>query len=118
MYSNLGRFLLTPSSLTVAVEQRVASFKCVYTDLNAVNIDWRVNGTLLSRRGLSNVTANTQLTDGVVTSVLSVGTLLEYNNSRIQCVGSSSDGRSFVATFFLNPPVKLHIQGFIHIVLQ
>ena len=100
----------------MAVEQRVASFMCIYTNSIDVTIYWEVNGMRLSWRGSSNVTANTQSTDGVVSSVLSVGTLLEYNNSRIRCLALSYDGLfAYLPVLY---PVKLHIQGFIHIVLQ
>ena len=100
---------MAPSPLTVAVEQGTATFQCRH--LLAGLISWRVNGILLNTAAtFSNVSAvSFPGVDGVSTHILSIGTLLVYNGTTIECVAAFIDGSSPQYT----TPVPLFIQGII-----
>ena len=106
VYYNVGSFDLTPSPLTMAIEQRIAVFMC--RPSNSDGIIWLVNEEPLSRANLSNFTTSTKSIDGALTYMLSAGTLLKYNQSSIQCVATFVDG----SPSFFAEPVTLLIQGF------
>ena len=93
----------------MAVEQENATFHCRY--LLADVISWRVNGTLLNTAAtFSNISAISFAgVNGVSTHILSIGTLLVYNGTTIECVAVFIDGSSPQYT----APVPLFIQGII-----
>ena len=95
---------MAPSALTVAVEQGIATFQCQHS--LADDINWLLNGTSIYRVGLGLVFSTVQFNDSVRTYTLSIGTLIEYNQTTVECV----------ATFIESPPqtsqaVMLLIQG-------
>ena len=94
---------MVPSPLTVAVEQGTATFQCQHPLADAIN--WLLNGTALNRGGLTNVSSSIQ-SQGSATSTLSIGTLLEYSQTTIECV-AFIDGSPSQFT----EPVTLLIQG-------
>ena len=101
-------FDLVPSPLTVAVEQGVATFHCQHSF--AVAVGWRVNGMSLNTANFQNISTNsTPGPNGAATLTLSIGTLLEYNGTTIECVAAFFDGSLPMFT----PPVLLLIQGMI-----
>ena len=55
---NIAPFEITPSPLTVAVEQEVAVFVCQH--LNSDGITWLVNGTSLNRINSPNISISTR----------------------------------------------------------
>ena len=85
----------------MAVEQEVATFYCLC--LSCDIIAWLVNGTSLNRINLPNITISV---NGTIRS-LSIGTLLEYNGTTVQCVALFLDGTPPLPTL----PVTLLIQG-------
>ena len=95
---------MVPSPLTVAVEQETATFKCQHSF--AEDINWLLNGTSLNRAGLTNVSSSVQFRGSVRTYTLLIGTLLEYNQTKIECVATLMDGLSQFAGV-----VTLLIQG-------
>ena len=94
-------FEITPSPLTVAVEQEVATFYCQH--LSSVGIYWLVNGTSLNIINSPNITTSSS---GTMHS-LSIGTLFEYSGTTAQCVAVFFDGSPTLST----PPVTLLTQG-------
>ena len=101
------KFVITPSPLTVAVEQGTATFQCEHP--MAIAIGWRVNGMPLDGDTLQNVSA---ATPNSATSTLSIATLLAYHGTAVECIATFIDGSSPQFT----PPVQLLIQG-IHTVI-
>ena len=102
----IAAFEITPSPLTVAVEQGTATFQ--YQHPLAVSIGWRVNGILQNVANLPNVST---ATPNDVTK-LSIATLVAYNGTIIECIATFFDGSlpQFTA------PVSLLTQG-IHTVI-
>ena len=100
-------FEITPSPLTVAVEQGTATFQCQHP--LAVSIGWRVNGTLQNVANLPNISTATPNN----VTILSIASLLVYNGMIIECVASFIDGSSPQFT----SPVALHIQGTYYIII-
>ena len=98
-------FMISPSPLTVAVEQETATFQCQHP--LAIAIGWRVNGIPLNVAALQNVSITSIGTPNGVTSLLSIGTLLVYNGITVECVAAFIDGSSPQLT----TPVVLLIQG-------
>ena len=80
----IGGFDLVPSPLTVAVEQETATFQCQHS--LADDITWLLNGTSLNRTGLPNVFFSVRFKGSVRTYTLSIGTLVEYNQTKVECV--------------------------------
>ncbi len=85
----------------MAVEQGTATFQCQHPLADVVG--WRVNGIPLSVATLQNVSA---VSVGA-TSMLSIGTLLVYNGTTVECVATFFDGSSPQFT----APVALLIQA-------
>ena len=100
-------FEVTPSPLTVAVEQGTATFQCQHP--LAVVIGWRVNRMSLNMANLLNVSSATHIN---ATTILSIATLLVYNGTIVECIATFIDGSSPQFT----APVALLIQG-IHTVI-
>ena len=103
-------FEITPSPLTVAVEQRNATFYCQHTTSDSIS--WIVNGISLNMINSSNIrsSSSTEQNDGVkIYSLLIMGneTLLELNHSTIECVAVFFDG----SPSQLTQPVTLLVQG-------
>ena len=91
-FTNLVEFDTVPSPLTVAVEEGMATFYCQHSACDI--IDWRVNGSSLNRLRSTMIVfsrSNSQAGDAQVYS-LSIGTLLEYNMTRVECVAIFFDG--------------------------
>ena len=97
--------MITPSPLTVAVEQGTATFQCQHP--LAVVIGWRVNGIPLSTSALPNVSVTSIGSPNGVTTILSIGTLLDNNGTTVECIAVFIDGSSPQLT----TPVVLLIQG-------
>ena len=96
---------MVPSPLTLAVEEKVATFYCQHSASDT--IDWRVNGSSLNRRSLTNISrSSNQAGDAQVYSLL-IETLLEYNMTRVECVAFFDDRSPPQFT----PNVTLLIQG-------
>ena len=100
--TTISSFEITPSPLTVAVEQGTATFQCQHP--LAVAIGWRVNGILLNSATLLNISAAVA-PNGVY--VLSIRTLLAYNGIIVECIATFIDGSSPQFT----APVALLVQG-------
>ena len=99
---------MVPSPLTVAVEQGTATFRCQHS--LAVAVVWRLNRMPLNTANFQNISTNsTSEFNGVTTHTLSIGTLLEYNGTTIECVATFFDGSLPQVT----TPVPLLIQGMI-----
>ena len=98
-------FEISPSPLTVAVEQGTATFQCQHPQ--AAVIGWRVNGLPLNVATLQNVSVFSAGTPNGVTTTLSISTLLVYNETTIECIATFIDGSSPQFT----PLVTLLIQG-------
>ena len=98
-------FGITPSPLTVAVEQGTATFQCQHPLADVIG--WRVNGIPLNVATLRNISIASVGTPNGVASTLSIGTLLVYNGITIECVATFIDGSLPQFT----PPVTLLIQG-------
>ena len=94
-------FEISPSPLTVAVEQRTVTFQCQHPQ--AVAIGWRVNGISLNMANLPNISTAT-LND---VTILSIATILVYNGTTVECVATFIDGSSPQFT----APIVLLIQG-------
>ena len=94
-------FEITPSPLTVAVEQGTATFQCQHPLADVIG--WRVNGIPLNAAILQNVST---ATPNDIT-ILSIATLLVYNGITIECIATFIDGSSPQFT----TPVALLIQG-------
>ena len=99
-------FVITPSPLTVAVEQGTATFQCQHPLADAIG--WRVNGILLNMANLPNIST---ATPNDVT-ILSIATLLLYNGIIIECIAAFIDGSPPQFT----TPIAFLIQG-IHTVI-
>ena len=97
--------MIIPSTLTVAVEQGTATFQCQHPLV--VVIAWRVNGILVNMAALPNVSVTSVATPNGVTTILSIGNLLDNNGTTVECVATFIDGSSPQFT----PPVALLIQG-------
>ena len=100
-------FVITPSPLTVAVEQGTATFQCQHP--LAIAVGWRVNGILLNVATFQNISS---ATPNDVT-ILSIGTLLVYNGTTVECIATFIDGSSPQFA----PTVLLFIQGICRILL-
>ena len=89
----------------MAVEQGTATFQCQHPLADVIS--WRVNGTPLNVAALQNISDVSVGTPNGVTSTLSIGTLLVYNETAVECIATFIDGSSpqFTAS------VALHIQG-------
>ena len=87
----------------MAVEQEVATFNCQH--LSSDGIAWLVNETSVNLINSPDITTSSS---GTMHS-LSIGTLLEYNGTTVQCVASFFDG----SPPLLTPSVTLLIQGII-----
>ena len=96
---------MTPTPLTVAVEQGTATFECQH--LTCDGISWQVNET-----SLENVKSQNIITDRILLPSaefrhsLTIDTLLEYNQTTVECVAVF-----FERTSVLTEPVVLLIQG-------
>ena len=91
----------------MAVEQGTATFQCQHSLCDAVF--WQVNGASLNRANFPNISTATSIHKGnAVAHILSIGTLLKYNQTTVVCVALFFDGTpppQFTA------PVALLIQG-------
>ena len=96
-----GTFEITPSPLTVAVEQEVATFVCQHSSSDV--IAWLVNGTATNR--INSPDINTSSSGRM--HVLTIGTLLEYSGTTVECVATFLDESPPIPT----PPVMLLTQG-------
>ena len=105
-------FEITPSPLTVAVEQGTATFQCQHPLADV--IAWRVNGILLNMAALLNVSVTSVGTPNGVTTILSIGTLFENNRTTVECIAVFINGSSHQLT----TPVVLLIQGMYNVLLQ
>ena len=105
-------FVITPSPLTVAVEQGTATFQCHHPLADVIS--WRVNGISLSIAALPNVSTASVVTPNGVAVILSVGTLLDYNGTTVECIATFIDG----SPPQLTTPVVLLIQGTTTIVMS
>ena len=96
---------MAPSPLTVAVEKEMATFVCQHSACDFIT--WRVNGSSLNRK-LPNISNDDSQVDdaGIRVYSLSIGTLLEYNTTRVECVATFFDGSPQFTS-----PVTLLIQG-------
>ena len=90
----------------MAVEQGTATFYCQC--LSCDSISWRVNGTAENRINSPNISTSViqQIRGG---RVLSIRTLLEFNQTTVECVAIFYDGTPPLFT----PAVTLLIQGLI-----
>ena len=97
---------MTPSSLNVTVEQGVAIFHCQHGSSD--DITWRINGKAVSS---PNITIErVPLSSGGFNSSFSIPTLLDFNQTIIECVAvfyRESD------PFQFSPSVTLLIQGIV-----
>ena len=100
-------FGISPSPLTVAVEQGTATFQCQHP--LAIAIGWRVNGILLNVATFPNISDASVGTPNGVTTILSISTILMYNETTIECIATFIDGSLPQFT----PLVTLLIQGII-----
>ena len=98
-------FVITPSPLTVAVEQGTATFQCQHPLADVIT--WRVNGIPLNMAAFSSVSTASVVTPNGVTTILSIGTLLDNNGTTIECIALIIDESSLQFT----APVVLLIQG-------
>ena len=91
----------------MAVEQGTATFHCQHS--LAVAVGWRVNGMPLNTAIFQNISSNsTPGPNGVTTHILSIGTLLVYNGTTIECAAFFAGSLPQITT-----PVPLFIQGMI-----
>ena len=88
----------------MAVERGTATFQCQHP--LAIAIGWRVNGTL-NVAALPNISDASVGTPNGVARILSIGTLLVYNETAVECIATFIDGSPPQFT----PPVQLLIQG-------
>lgn len=101
-------FIVVPSPLVLAVEQKIATFNCQHHTADAIG--WKVNGTgpALDVINIPNITIDRLLLHGNdFLYTLIIGTLLEYNQTIIECVAIFFDGREQQST----APVTLLSQG-------
>ena len=82
----------------MAVEEKVATFYCQH--LSSVGIYWLVNGTSVNSQNINTSSSGAMHT-------LSIGTLVEYNGTTVQCLALFFDGTPPLSTL----PVTLLIQG-------
>ena len=73
---------MTPSPLNVTVEQQEAVFHCQRRSSEGI-VFWRVNGT--SPNSPNITTKGVPLSGGGYLSTLSIITLLDFNNTTIEC---------------------------------
>ena len=94
----------------MAVEQGTATFQCQHSLADVIS--WRVNGMPLSTAAnFFNISViRFSGVNGVSTNILSIGTLLVYNGTTIECVAIFIDGSSLPQ---YTAPVALFIQGII-----
>ena len=99
---------MSPSPLTVAVEQGTATFYCQH--LTCDSISWRVNGTAENKVNSPNISTGEiqQIGSG---RILSIGTLVEFNQTTVECVAFFIDGTPPQFT----PAVTLLIQGLMNV---
>ena len=99
-------FEITPSPLTVAVEQRSATFYCQC--LTCHSISWRVNRVAENKINSPNIsTGEIQQIGGGRILILIIELLLEFNQTIVECVAFFIDGTPPQFT----PAVTLLIQG-------
>ena len=90
----------------MAVEQQTATFYCQH--LTSDSINWRVNGVPVNRINSPNIFIDViQESGGGRIYTLSIGTLLEFNQTTVECVALFFDGTPPQVT----PAVTLLIQG-------
>ena len=90
----------------MAVEQGTATFYCQH--LTSDSISWRVNGRAENKIISPNIsTCEIQQIGGGRIILLSIGTLLEFNQTTVECVAFFIDGTPPQVT----PAVTLLIQG-------
>ena len=99
--------MITPSPLTVAVEQRTATFQCQHPLAPAIG--WIVNGISLNMAALRNISTTSVGTPNGFSTILSIATLLVYNRATIECIATFTDG----SPHQLTTQVALLIQGII-----
>ena len=98
------------SPLNVTVEQQIALFHCQHRSSD--DIAWRVNGTSTNSPHIS--TEKSPLSGGGYSSSLSIGTLLGFNETTIECVVVFYERSPFQFT----SPVILLIQGVVSLVFH
>ena len=99
---------MSPSPLTVAVEQRTATFYCQHSSSNVIS--WRVNGTAENMINSPNISTGEIIQIGRG-RILSIGTLLEFNQTTVECVAIFFDRTPLQVT----PAVTLLIQGLLNV---
>ena len=92
----------------MAVEKGTATFYCQHSSCDSIS--WRVNGTA------ENKVISPNISTGVIQpigggKVLSIGTLLEFNQTTVECVAIFFDGTPSLFT----PAVTLLIQGLMNV---
>ena len=87
----------------MAVEEGIATFLCQHSSSDAVN--WRVNGTSMNKINSANISTTTMADIDSIT----FQTLLEFNQTTVECVATFFDGSPPQFT----SPVTLLIQGFV-----
>ena len=104
-------FQMSPSPLTVAVEQKTATFYCQH--LSCDSISWRVNGTAENKINSLNISTNDiqQIGGGRIYTLSIIETLLEFNQTTVECVAIFFDGTPPQVT----PAVMLLIQGLLNV---
>ena len=107
MFSIIATFAISPSPLTVAVEQETAVFYCQH--LTSDGINWRVNGQSLNILNSPNIISSSDnpQSNGIKVYSLSIRILSEFNQSTVVCVATFFDGSPSQFT----SPVTLLIQG-------
>ena len=97
-------FVMTPSSLNKTIEQGEAVFHCQHGSSD--DIAWRVNGKAIS--SLNFALEHVPQSSGGLNSSLSIPTLLDFDQTTIQCVAVFYQETD---PFRFAPPVSLLIQG-------
>ena len=98
-----GGFLQSPVSQNIAVDT-VAVFRCHHP--TATLIAWKINGTLIDQTMRSDFPEGVTINRNISVATLTFVALLEYNQTRIQCVAFFTDFPSEET----NPAILL-IQG-------
>ena len=102
----------SPSVVIVTIEERY-EYRCNHSQTIAIN--WRINGSDLIGIETLPQNVNTSIVsfpNGDKVYTLTIGGLLEYNETQIQCVASFHDGSNPVMT----PIVLFYTQGIIIII--
>ena len=104
---------MSPSPLTVAVEQGTATFYCQHLSCDGIN--WRINGVPVNKINSPNISIDKiQESVGGRIYTLLIGTLLEFNQTTVECVAVFFDGTPSPLT----PAVTLLIQGLMSVLLH